>query len=754
MISDEEKAALREQENSRVRTASELERALRLRAERCRLVSIISLALIVGLLFVGGLLGYQQLNSVNVAQTKVIEDAFQSHINGFKVAATKDLEKLERDRSGLGREFSKTSQPELSNLKGRPVDFVNDEYLIFLFTFLQRGEAMAYTVRFGNEVVVGKAFPLKLNPSDIRIRPQGKFLVIEDTQSFFGDNKNRNPLRYVSSDLGENFSALGSGAVNLCSIEPGNESNDQNISIGPHFYETVATVGLFEYQSCPDGTVSFINSELNGTPKRSLLKGLALDEGGNHYIFIGNKKGQVGEVSRQPNPNTQLKSIKFVWTDNTQLTKSNIYEAPFFDFDVKNDEIVFADIEENKLVLTSWNPFTNDKVKERFSFPKNDVWSKILELYDNARRYDRNDSDVQLTVNERPSGTSYQLSFRADEGNSFGVLTEATSDDAIFILGSIERQNAESILSREKISEDFYNYNIFYRNSKKTSTVRAPSFIEFDFLRIVNKHWIGLSDEIIYQTEDLSSDKLLEGMSDDKHSEAKWIARYPKKGKFHFLWKNKLMSLSDQADGAAFLESSWSKANLDEWGNFENLESVTDLIATITKEQQNDQLVVTSENSDRDRFVIPAKSVVYNDLLTNLANLKALMAAKSHAEESHLDHAAHDGADKSVLTSDFITLSLSRFLLIALILFAVQLMINLSRYFTRLSAYYNARADGIALILSDNDLLKGKLPNEITAIFSSLSPDLVDFGKTPNTPFGEITEAARKLAEAAANIKK
>ncbi len=51
-------------------------------------------------------------------------------------------------------------------------------------------------------------------------------------------------------------------------------------------------------------------------------------------------------------------------------------------------------------------------------------------------------------------------------------------------------------------------------------------------------------------------------------------------------------------------------------------------------------------------------------------------------------------------------------------------------------------------------MLNSRLPESLTNLFVSLSPDAVELGTPPKPPVSEVTEAASKLAQAAASMVK
>jgi hypothetical protein len=99
-----------------------------------------------------------------------------------------------------------------------------------------------------------------------------------------------------------------------------------------------------------------------------------------------------------------------------------------------------------------------------------------------------------------------------------------------------------------------------------------------------------------------------------------------------------------------------------------------------------------------------------------------------------------------------LSLALVRFLLLGLVFFVAKIFVNLYRYYLRLSAFYEARADGIALAAMDEARVRAKLPDKLNDLFDSLSPDEVDMGAPPKSPAMEVAEAASKVAKASADL--
>ena len=95
--------------------------------------------------------------------------------------------------------------------------------------------------------------------------------------------------------------------------------------------------------------------------------------------------------------------------------------------------------------------------------------------------------------------------------------------------------------------------------------------------------------------------------------------------------------------------------------------------------------------------------------------------------------------DKDVSIPFLIQTNVTRFGPMLIILFFVNILVNLYRYSIRLSAYYDARADSLELI----DI--GINPEAFQKYAASVSPDALDIAKPPKLP----TEYAIDIAKAA-----
>jgi hypothetical protein len=75
-----------------------------------------------------------------------------------------------------------------------------------------------------------------------------------------------------------------------------------------------------------------------------------------------------------------------------------------------------------------------------------------------------------------------------------------------------------------------------------------------------------------------------------------------------------------------------------------------------------------------------------------------------------------------------------------ILLFLVQILITFYRYNVRLANYYDARADALQLVGAAKE---ATLQN----LVSTLSPDVMDFGKMPSTPTEQALELAKEVVK-------
>ena len=105
-----------------------------------------------------------------------------------------------------------------------------------------------------------------------------------------------------------------------------------------------------------------------------------------------------------------------------------------------------------------------------------------------------------------------------------------------------------------------------------------------------------------------------------------------------------------------------------------------------------------------------------------------------------------DAAAQQQRWDDLITTTTWRLSILALALFFIQVLVALNRYNQRLAAYYFARSDALSLLLSETLTNANSEPIEsLERIISMLSPDNLDFGRTPKTVFQNAVDIARSM---------
>ena len=83
--------------------------------------------------------------------------------------------------------------------------------------------------------------------------------------------------------------------------------------------------------------------------------------------------------------------------------------------------------------------------------------------------------------------------------------------------------------------------------------------------------------------------------------------------------------------------------------------------------------------------------------------------------------------------------------MLVLLAFLLQLLVSLYRYNTRLAAYYDARADALFFAATQG--------GDLDALIDMLSPDSLDYGRSPKLAAGQIVEVAKSLSPATGRLK-
>lgn len=129
----------------------------------------------------------------------------------------------------------------------------------------------------------------------------------------------------------------------------------------------------------------------------------------------------------------------------------------------------------------------------------------------------------------------------------------------------------------------------------------------------------------------------------------------------------------------------------------------------------------TSEEASSDDEITKLKFEAKKEALKK-AN-EVLLRVK---EKQFEDDRQKDQASSQLL---LIQTSVTRFGVVLIMVFLVQILVSLYRYNMRLSAFYFGRADALVLL--------NKMPSELRTLVDVISPDKLDFGKPPRTPAEE-----------------
>ncbi len=113
------------------------------------------------------------------------------------------------------------------------------------------------------------------------------------------------------------------------------------------------------------------------------------------------------------------------------------------------------------------------------------------------------------------------------------------------------------------------------------------------------------------------------------------------------------------------------------------------------------------------------------------------------------NHTALSGAWNDSQIWQRVSRIVTRVAVIALLIYLVQIMVNLYRYTTRLAAFYQARGDALLLAdtVGDSKGDQARLP--LDELVKALSPDNLDFGKSPAPPTQQLVDFLRDAAKAA-----
>ena len=138
-----------------------------------------------------------------------------------------------------------------------------------------------------------------------------------------------------------------------------------------------------------------------------------------------------------------------------------------------------------------------------------------------------------------------------------------------------------------------------------------------------------------------------------------------------------------------------------------------------------------------EKAIDPAKVAA---ILTAVEQLSDNLAKASAETRGSCDRLLAERARESVRTPVLISTLATRVGALSILVFLVPILINLYRYNFRLSAFFDGRADALEAL----SLPKiGKLTLVDLAV--ALSPDNLDFGKTPASPVEHAVALAKEM---------
>ena len=150
-------------------------------------------------------------------------------------------------------------------------------------------------------------------------------------------------------------------------------------------------------------------------------------------------------------------------------------------------------------------------------------------------------------------------------------------------------------------------------------------------------------------------------------------------------------------------------------------------------EPLNENAPAILENLRATSEILPG---MFSDLAAVSAELRNIVDQAPDALQTFTTSAIAEAPQLSALFSTLTT----RVGALLILVFLVQILINLYRYNIRLAAYYDARADALEIFAAGT--FEGISMMELVRI---LSPEEVDFGKAPQSPVQHAVDLAREI---------
>lgn len=93
----------------------------------------------------------------------------------------------------------------------------------------------------------------------------------------------------------------------------------------------------------------------------------------------------------------------------------------------------------------------------------------------------------------------------------------------------------------------------------------------------------------------------------------------------------------------------------------------------------------------------------------------------------------------------YVSTNIVRFGVVLITIFLAQVFISIYRYLTKISNFYDARADALHLLMQEQSFHNHDLSNLFEKLSINFSPDQVDFGQMPQPPINESLNAAQSF---------
>lgn len=724
----------------------DLEAALRRRAFVCRRQSGIFLLAILLMICVAFYVTWGFLRHLDTTRELLLVDFkkdFNTRLNNaeeetkrhFTFVEDNKME-LRRFLTGLGVKwdrilFDKSTTPQLNSINSLPSDIlIADEAT-------RDGLQIWYSENKSKSWVQGAHIQDKNFPNYNLKIINNRLIVLASERSW---SIYDNFTLYVSDNLGRSFNAINLPAFEDFSCGNGGPKRPWRKPIITQNY-------VLEIKECRDLS-------------KTKLRVISLKNGTAHYITAPEDMGYI-RIVKEGNEKTinilaknksatyhhtlwslDMREKKFSKPLTTPLTGSLIAAAG------NRFIAISSDLKKKRLKALIWD--ADNKITKTIFLKRPDIevkdWMKGLEIIASKNRIERDiRSKLRLNIKTKKITNNTVFIYFISSGKFFDITlvtqTKGVIDKSVHILKGTpfsKRAAPYIITNNDKKQREIKLIDL--KTGKVLSKVSPPKNL-FGF-EIANKknEWQLVSDGDLMFNEPMSIWTRREG-------EADWIGHTIPK---HLQLEVKLKFLKDLIILKAFNASDRSETK----GLFRSIpytppnvfNDITKLLQYVKTDaprtiEQWQKYSAFKERLERLRELEVTK-VYLNERLKKLSGIseKKSKKATSFGQEG--------------ISLNLILLLISRFLIIGIIFFAVRILINLYRYFLRLASFYEGRADGLALMLANDDIVKLYLPKDLSLIFKAVSPDDHDLAATPKTPVNEVLSSANEITRAAADIVK